>query len=430
MIRFAKIPDRRIRFRALVLALLGTAISSFPAAAEPQLWPNTVVRLSIVQWMPTKGAYEKWDALSGDFTISLDGTLSLPVIGRVAVGDLDEAGLAAWIAADLTAKIGLVKSPEATVVVVKYPPIYVVGDIKTPGTYEYRAGMTALQALAVGGGEYRPTRDGAMSTEAPDLAAELRGLENSIMRSRIRIARYRAELSEDAEPRFDLPAEVEGEVAWGIYVQEKAIMMARFNLMKRQAKSYAELRDLLRAEIDTLEKKADGTDADIASVAKELRNIKSMVDKGIALPSKQGDLERVLRSYSAARLDQSTDIMRAQQSIAETSRNLEGMYDRQRADLNGDLQGELANLDQLLLKRETAQKHVLALLSDSDSRSPAAITFRISRQENGELSQLTAKDDTILRPGDVLRVTRRAADNFAATADPAAQKDSLAGSSQ
>lgn len=413
---------------ALIWATTGYASQS---AADARLWPNTSIRLTIVQWMPTKGIYEKWDALGGEFTIAPDGALSLPVIGRIAVEDLDEAGLAARIAAELKARIGLVNAPEATVAVVKYPPIYVIGDVKTPGTYEYKAGLTALKALAVSGGEYRQSREGiGGSTETTDVVTQLRSLENSIMRSRIRIARFRAELSDAPVPGFDLPADLKGEGAEAIYVQEKAIMMARANLMKRQAKSYGELRDLLQAEIDTLDKKSEGSDADIASVAKELRNIKSMVDKGIALPAKQGDLERMLRSYSSARLDLSTDIMRARQGIAETSRNLEAIFDQQRAEVSADLQNELATLDQLLLKRDMSQQHMLTLLEDSDSRSPATMTFLISRQDNGEIHKFTATDDTALQPSDVLRVIRRPTDNAADVPGQTPHKESVAGNSQ
>jgi len=410
----------RLSVGTVALALLWTIVGySRPATAEPRLWPNTNIRLTIVQWIPTKGIYEKWDALGGEFIITQNGEVSLPVIGRVAVGDLDEAGLAARIAGELKDRIGLVNAPEATVVVVKYPPIYVVGDVKTPGSYEYRAGLTALKALALSGGEFRQSRDGMTSTNLTDLASQLRSIENSVMRSRIRVARFRAELSGDPEAQFDLPAGLQGEVAATVFAQEKAIMMARSDLMKRQAKSYSELRDLLQAEIDTLDKKSQSSDADIKSVANELRNIKSMVDKGIALPSKQGDLERMLRSYSSARLDLSTSVMRARQGMTEASRNLEGLYDRRRADVNADLQTELANLDQLLLKREMSQKRLLEMMEegDIDPRSPAVMTFLISREENDETHQFAATADTTLQPGDVLRIARRPNDDKAKVAE-------------
>ena len=82
----------------LVAALVfgGTAA---PAVAEAgKLVPQTKVRLSVVQWMPTRGTYERWEALGGEFAVSGDGTVSLPILGTVAVGGLDETAFAAKVA--------------------------------------------------------------------------------------------------------------------------------------------------------------------------------------------------------------------------------------------------------------------------------------------------------------------------------------------
>ena len=136
------------------------AVASFclpgsAAAADVRLSPQTKVRLTVVQWMPMKGQYERWEALGGEFIVSDAGTLSLPVIGSVPVGTLDNAGLAAEISKRLQAKTGMVAAPDTTVEVVEYPPIYVVGDVNTPGQYKFREGLTVLQALALSGGEIR-----------------------------------------------------------------------------------------------------------------------------------------------------------------------------------------------------------------------------------------------------------------------------------
>lgn len=211
-------------------------------------------------------------------------------------------------------------------------------------------------------------------------------------------------------------------------------MTARFNLLQRQAKSFTELRDLLRVELETLDKKADSAEADIKSVAKELNLFKTMVDKGIALPARQGDLERMLRSYSAARLDVSADAMRAKQNISEASRNLEGLYDRQRTEVNIELQTEQANLDQMLVKREAAQNQMLRILAKqdnvSDTGDPTVLVFSLDRLVDGRTREIAASSDTVLQPGDVLRVTRGPSTTTSETLAQNAQTDSVAGNSQ
>ena len=72
--------------------------------------------------MPPKGAYERWDALGGEFVVSQAGTLTLPVIGTIPIDGQDGASLAADVASRIQAKLVLVDKPEVTVDVLEYPP--------------------------------------------------------------------------------------------------------------------------------------------------------------------------------------------------------------------------------------------------------------------------------------------------------------------
>ena len=119
---------------ALALTLSGPAWSDAPPLA-----PQTKLRLSVVQWSPTKGMFEQWTALGGEYVVSEAGTVSLPAIGTMTVGSLDSAGFATEVAKLLQAKIGLVNKPDVTVEVIEYAPIYVVGDVAKPGVYRLKA---------------------------------------------------------------------------------------------------------------------------------------------------------------------------------------------------------------------------------------------------------------------------------------------------
>jgi polysaccharide export outer membrane protein len=244
------------------------------------------------------------------------------------------------------------------------------------------------------------------------------------LRTRIRIARLKVEISGEKEMRFDPASQDDQKLAAAILQQENSILAARINVVARQSKSLVELRDLLGAEIGVLEKKIDGADEDIASTKKEVANAKSMVEKGIALPSRQADLERTLRGYHANRLDMVTAIMRARQNIAETTRNLEGLYDKQQTEVATELQSAQAGLDQLELKRDTTQKLLLNALSGGLSGAPGGgvtLAFTVTRRTGETVDEIAASDSTFLQPGDVVRVTRR----VTASAHPSPQVTQL-----
>src|SRR5262245_39910722 len=86
-----------------------------PASAQPyRLAPDTKMAIAVVQWNPSKGEYQRWDALGGTFVVSPDGTIGLPVIGRLQVDDKSSAEVAARIAAELRDRAGLLSTPEVT----------------------------------------------------------------------------------------------------------------------------------------------------------------------------------------------------------------------------------------------------------------------------------------------------------------------------
>lgn len=384
-----------------IFALASSGLAS-PAWSDP-LGPQTKLRVTVIQWMPTKGMYERWDALGGDFVVSRSGTIVLPVIGTVQVGDLDGAGLAAEIAKRLQDKLVLVDKPDTTVEILDYPPVYVVGDVTKPGEYRYREGMTVLQALALSGGERKATE--AQSQEEIKLVGELQGIDTDTIRSMARIARLDAEMAGAKEIRFPTVS-ADDEAAKEIFAQERIILAARANELERQTKSLAELHGLLNAEIDVLQEKIKSADTNIKSAETELAGVTSLVEKGIAVASRKSELERALAGYRTDRLDQVTATMRARQAITEATRNADGLRDRQQTEIATSLQAEQANLRDLKRKRDTSQKLLLELLG---SRSPhgqgaGAVTFTIIRAQNSAPSKISASDMTVVMPGDVISV--------------------------
>lgn len=115
----------RATFVISALVFLAGAVSPALADSAP-LAPHTKIRLTVVQWMPSKGQFERWDAIGGEYTVSDAGEVSLPFMGSQSVGSLDNTSLTNEIAKRLQAKMGLAQTPAVTIEVLEYPPIYVV----------------------------------------------------------------------------------------------------------------------------------------------------------------------------------------------------------------------------------------------------------------------------------------------------------------
>ncbi|MGR9453507.1 polysaccharide biosynthesis/export family protein [Rhizobium leguminosarum] len=397
----------RATFVISALALLAGAVSPALADSAP-LAPQTKIRLTVVQWMPSKGQFERWDAIGGEYMVSDAGEVSLPFLGSLPVGNLDSASLTSEIAKRLQAKMGLAQTPAVTIDVLDYTPIYVVGDVTTPGQYSFRPGLTVLQSLAMSGGPRRAKEE--QQTHSIQIVGELREIDHSIMRSTARLARLQAEMDGANEITFDQTTDVDQQFAAGIYNEERIIFRARANALERQSRAFTELRDLLTTEISTLEEKLTGADDNIKSVEDQLVSVKSLVQKGLTISSRQMDLERLLTTYRSDKLDLVTAVMRGRQAISETTRNLEGLYDARRSEVATEAQSERASLDQFKLKRETLQKLLIADLGSYDSvkslTDDLPLTFSVTRRNAGQINQFQASETTALAPGDVVRVVQ------------------------
>lgn len=88
--------------------------------------------------------------LTGEFGLDGAGRVGVPLIGTVRAGGLSAAELEQRIADRLSPDY--LKDPKVTVEVVTYRPFYIVGEVKSPGSYPYVNGMTAINAVALAGG--------------------------------------------------------------------------------------------------------------------------------------------------------------------------------------------------------------------------------------------------------------------------------------
>lgn len=93
------------------------------------------------------------ESLSGEFQVSADGTVSLPLIGAVRAMDQTPSALSATIRAQLAQ--GYLRDPRVSVEVLTYRPFFILGEVKTPAQYPYVNGLTVVNAIATAGG-YTP----------------------------------------------------------------------------------------------------------------------------------------------------------------------------------------------------------------------------------------------------------------------------------
>jgi polysaccharide export outer membrane protein len=112
--------------------------------------------------------YDQAD-LSGQFTVQADGTFNFALIGRVIAGGLTLRAVEASIKKQLTDG-GFFKNPQIAVAVEQYKSqrIFIVGEVRSPGTYTLSGDMTLVEALARAGSTLPTSSGEAVIVRAPE----------------------------------------------------------------------------------------------------------------------------------------------------------------------------------------------------------------------------------------------------------------------
>jgi polysaccharide export outer membrane protein len=90
-------------------------------------------------------------SLSGKYAVELDGSLAFPLIGRVKAAGLSLRDFESDIRTRLAA--GYFRNPQVSVAIEQYRSqrVFVVGEVKAPGTFALTGDMTLIEVLAKAG---------------------------------------------------------------------------------------------------------------------------------------------------------------------------------------------------------------------------------------------------------------------------------------
>lgn len=103
--------------------------------------------------------------LSGEFQVDGSGYISLPLIGEIRVKGESVRTLERRIEERFSD--GYLIDPRVSLEVLNYRPFYILGEVNSPGKYEYVSGINLFNAVAMAGGyTHRARRNRAEITRS------------------------------------------------------------------------------------------------------------------------------------------------------------------------------------------------------------------------------------------------------------------------
>lgn len=422
-------PVSLFRFRRFLLLVLACLVGlTAPLAAQEaeetgfaevsgpyRLGAADQINLRVVVWDSVTLNFSDLEAISGAYEISSDGSVMLPIVGRLEAAGSTTDELSVRVADALQTNTGLSETPSVAIGVLKYRPIFVLGDVARPGEYPFRPGMRAVQLLALAGGYYRLAEEqgSGLVREGVRVAGALREIRVDQTSARIREARLQAEAS-GAED-FLLPTGLshpDGQVAidW-IYESERRLMQTRRDALARSVESLNSSRELLETEVRILGDKKAGLDRQIELMAEAVGNIETLAERGLTVSSNLLNMQRALFDLESRQLDAENQTFRARQSIGDIERSLNETTQRRATDVLTELQEVQAQIARLDVRSETQQRVLVETqaeaalaTSEEDQEVELVPVFRVSREIDGKLVTRLVEPETVLVPLDVLDV--------------------------
>lgn len=398
-----------------VLALLSTlpvAVAADPSSAY-RISPGDTVEIGITS-IPDR---------TQRAVVQIDGTIALPEAGTVSVGGLTPPELQNRMQAILPTKIFHIRMPDGreqmavvrpsdvTAVIAEYRPVYVTGDVLTPGQQAYRPLMTVRQAIAVAGGfsllRARANQPGADPT---DLRRDYEMIWGEYTRDYLHSARLRAEL--DKQESFDMQppqgSPLSPSLAAGIAKAEaEALKLSLGNF--RQEQSFVEkgAKDAA-AQIEALMKRAQDESDGVKADEEDLEQVTKLFKAGNLTNNRLADVRRAVLLSSSRALETSVELMRTRRQQDDFARQLERNENQRRIALLNELRDAEVRLADIGTRLRAASQKLQPLGATAAPLSIAGETVRaqmtIVRNVDGQWRKQVSGEDAEVAPGDTIEV--------------------------
>lgn len=346
--------------------------------------------------------YQRMD-LSGEYSVEQDGSISLPLLGRIQVSGraLDD------VRATLSVAFARINNQGAdvSVTIVDRPPIYVVGPVKKPGTYKYVPGMLVLHAIALAGG--LDTGVSGLSNTIEGLREMERLRKTSDRLSRLMVRRARLKAEQAGVSVMPMPAElikfVDDKSVRGFIQTENAVLRAELAKNRQQEKEIATTISATRNELEALKRKIEQVDVQRNMRNERLSDMQKLKDKGVMTTNNIIIIRTELSDIEARREDCVIAVVQAEARLAQAQE----ARARLKYETEAALTRSIADVDQEIGDAQSSMPVVEAIASTigySGVHSTETISFEIVRQSKNGIESLPASETSSLMPGDVLKV--------------------------
>jgi polysaccharide export outer membrane protein len=328
------------------MAVCGLAIAfalsvSEAARAEYRLAPGDTVEIALA------GVPDHYRA-----PIQPDGSITLPGLGPVAVQGMTQADFQARMEAFLPTKIFqyrtpdgvehpvLLKPADVTTSIAEYRPVYISGDVLTPGQQAYRPLMTVRQVVAVAGG-YSVLRSRAMqgATDPVELQRDYESASVEYAKEFFHAARLQAELQgkDTLDQQISKDMSLASSTNASIVKSETESLRLARDDARAEETFFDESIKKAEAQLTVLKTQEQDEAKGVESDTQELDRASKLFSAGTIVSPRVTEARRALLLSSTRHLQTMVEVMRLQRQQDEQQHQLEKWRSQLKIKLLADL---------------------------------------------------------------------------------------------
>ena len=344
--------------------------------------------------------------LTGTFPVSVDGTIGYPILGNIPVANRSTTEISNTISQALLQHIpGL----SVSVAVQQYAPVFVIGEVKNPGKYEYRPGMIALELFALSGGLKEATDK--MDTAGTQLVTARQDYSDTGMQlfaQSVKRARLAAELDDKPFEYVMEDVATEDQPARQQIVDgERRLFELRLAALKNEENSLRAQKDNYREEIGTLEESTKLRNEEISLLEKNVNASQSLVEKGLTAQSSLRDTQRQLSAMRRDALEFGSFLARAKQNENAIEQRILSLRE-QRANVAAR---ELRDTVLFIMRLRKKLSFIVQTMAEIGAAAQRAstreravkLTFSVARMVDGQYQETEISEHDPIKAGDILR---------------------------
>lgn len=350
--------------------------------------------------------------LSGEYRINGDGTMSMPGIGRIEVGELTIAEFEQQLASEI-ARLGN-RDVNVAIEVVDYRPIFISGAVTRSGSFPWKPGLTVLHAEALAGGLFRGTVVGDATTLTPSSDRDRERAVRAAYDLAAAVAQIeRLKIEKVGGTAYKLPARATKLITQSeqdaISAAQQAALLSRSMAYANRIRSAESAKSLAVKEKNALEQQSMRILDQLAKRRALLKKVETMTGLGYARGDRVFD-EQVRIAELEERLTNVTlSISRMEVAAATAQNELDSIALGRKADIDQEVITLEQRAAQLEIEIESANSSYQRLTGQDavamrSAHQPQLPSYEIVRIVQGKSQVINADRATGLLPNDVLVV--------------------------